>query len=301
MVMQQLKLNSFQQYWYGKWWWRWWRQLVIVVCPILPHRSEERESTKAISQDSSSLFQPPLTPANTFHLEDRERNSVFEKHTLTYIYNLMTCTFSTSRDLQWEAGKCGYASLFGSPPLSTSTGLCDMCGWCLWKGFIEVRLWDREYFQNFTPSYLRQAASGKRHYWLKNCSAWAVLCVHWVVWTMQYAVTSIGSSSQISLFYNWGAFHDWQKGAGDCLPTSASFYSILQWVVSATQMAAEKKWSSSCKSFFTRLPWCIRLNARRWFFPPAAISSSDAVQSHAAAAEVQRSLGFCTLSLVSLY
>ena len=265
----------------------WW----LLSAPFSPI-DQSRESTKAISQDSSSLFQPPLTPANTFHLEDRERNSVFEKHTLTYIYNLMTCTFSTSRDLQWEAGKCGYASLFGSPPLSISSGIGDMCGWCLWKGFIEVRLWDREYFQNFTPSYLRQAASGKRHYWLKNCSAWAVLCVHWVVWTMQWPAPDL----HLKFLYfimrgiSWLAKRGRWLSTCKCLP---SFYRVLQWKVSATQMAAEKKSSSSCKSFFTRLPWCIRLNARRWFFPPAAISS-DAVQSHAAAAAVQRSLGFCT-------
>ena len=178
-------------------------------------------------------------------------------------------------------------SLGGSPPLFTSTSLGDMCRWCLWKGFIEVRLWDREYFQNFTPSYLRQAASGKRHYWLKNCSAWAVLCVHWVVWTMQWPAADL--HLKFLYFIIEGHFMIGKKGQ------VIVYLQVPPLFLQRLAVSSEcnlKKWSSSCKSFFTRLPWCIRLNARRWFFPPAI--SSNAVQSHAAAAAVQRSLGFCT-------
>ena len=51
--------------------------------------------------------------------------------------------------------------------------LCDRCRpLASLKGFIEVRLWDRKYFDKFTPLPLTQTASGRRHFSMTNCPGW---------------------------------------------------------------------------------------------------------------------------------
>ena len=118
------------------------------------------ESTKAISRDSGTL--PVLTPAQTlanlddvpllFHLDDVPL--LFHLDDVPLLFQPGWCTFALpfgGAEEILRVRREGIVSLKLGIYLETKNPFFLFFSQHFKKGFIEVRLWDTEYFENFTP------------------------------------------------------------------------------------------------------------------------------------------------------